>query len=152
MKKTLLLFCVSIFVLGCFSGCTFSGSSTYMAYTFSVDTGDDIRIELDTTGGYDMTSDLPLEISENGQTLSQGVFLTAEEYEDYFIAASTDLDATVIDSGNTDSLEYIFWSYNDAEFNYAILFNGTNTGFLLGNNVSEDSARECFNRLSFSVE
>ena len=40
------------------------------------------------------------------------------------------------------------WNYNDSEFNYVVMINGTNnTGMLIANNISEESAKECFDRL-----
>ena len=52
-----------------------SGAKTHKAYTFSVDTGDKIRVELETTDGYDLTSDLPFEISKKRSAISQGTFI-----------------------------------------------------------------------------
>lgn len=150
MKKSisaLLLFLCLIFTL---SGC--GEVTTHKSYTFSVDTGDKIKIELDTTNGYDITSDLPFVISQNGSTLSQGIFIEAEQYESYAEAASTDANATVIEKSTKGSNQYVFWSYNDSEFNIVVLINGSNTAILLGNDVSEDSARECFERLTISLD
>ena len=150
MKKSisaLLLFLCLIFTL---SSC--GEVKTNKSYTFSVDTGDKVKIELDTTSGYDITSDLPFVISQNGSTLSQGIFIEAEQYESYVEAASTDASANVIEKNTKGSNQYVFWSYNNSEFNIVVLINGSNTGILLGNDVSEDSARECFERLTISLE
>lgn len=150
MKKSisalLLLLCL-IFTL---SGC--GEAKTHKSYTFSVDTGDKVQIELDTTGGYDITSELPFEISKDGSTLSQGIFIEAEQYASYTEAINTDGGAKVIDEGTKDSNKYVFWSYNDSEFNIVILIGDSNTGILLGNAVSEESAKECFDRLTISLD
>lgn len=150
MKKSisalLLLLCL-IFTL---SGC--GEAKTHKSYTFSVDTGDKVQIELDTTGGYDITSELPFEISKDGSTLSQGIFIEAEQYASYTEAISTDDSAKVIEEGTKDSNKYVFWSYNDSEFNIVILIGDSNTGILLGNAVSEESAKECFDRLTISLD
>ena len=58
----------------------------------------------------------------------------------------------MLDSGTKDGIEYIFWSYQDAEYDYAILIEESETGIILGNNVSEDSAKECFERLHFEIK
>ena len=58
----------------------------------------------------------------------------------------------MLDSGKKDGNDYFFWCYNDTEWNYVIKINGSNTGIVLGNNVSEESAKECFNRLTITVE
>ena len=43
------------------------------------------------------------------------------------------------------------WNYNNSEYNYAILIKNSQTGVLLGNTVSEESAKEVFNRLQISL-
>ena len=155
MKRKILIMCSIGCLLFGISGCGNTESNnaeTYKAYTFEVETGDTVRIELDTTGGYDMSSDVPFEITENGDGLSEGTFIEADAYEQYVDAVNSDASATVLDSGSKDSNEYIFWSYNDSEFDFAILIGGSDTGVLLGNVISEESARECFERLTISVD
>lgn len=155
MKKSILTLLLALCLVFIFSGCSSApddGTKTHKAYTFSVDTGDKVRVELDTTGGYDLTSDLPFEVFQNGSTLSQGIFIEAEQFENYAEAANTDANANIIETNTKDSNQYIFWSYNDNEFNIAVLINNSNTGILLGNDISESSARECFERLIISID
>ena len=156
MKKILSILLICLCLVFTISGCSSTndndnGAKTHKAYTFSVDTGDKIRIELDTTGGYDITSDLPFEVSQNGSALSQGIFIKADQFESYVDVVNSDDNARLIKSDTKDSNQYIFWSYNDTEYNIAVLINDSNTGILLGNAVSEDSAKECFERLTISI-
>lgn len=148
MKKMLLALTALLCVLFTAVGCTTSSSMTYL---FTVDNGDKIVIEMDTTGKYKMTSDVPFVISNDGETLSQGAFIHSDAYSSYVELANSD-KVKLIDSGTKNGNEYVFWNYNDEEYNYAILISGCNTGVILGNNVSEESAKECFNRLSISVQ
>lgn len=155
MKKSILVLLLTLCLIFAFSGCGSTqdgGAKTHKAFTFSVDTGDKIRVELDTTGGYDLTSDLPFEISQNGSAISQGIFIEAEQFESYAEAVNTDANAKVIENATKDSNQYIFWSYNDSEFNIVVLISDSNTGILLGNAISEDSARECFKRLTINLD
>lgn len=128
-----------------------AGCNSSKAFTYSVETGDSVKVSLDTSDKYDMTSDLPFAISCDGETFSQGLFITAENYSQYVEVVNTDETAALLDSGSKDGNQYIFWSYNDSEYNYAILIGDSNTGMILANNVSEESARECFNRLTVSI-
>lgn len=128
-----------------------AGCNSSKAFTYSVETGDSVKVSLDTSDKYDMTSDLPFAISCDGEMFSQGLFITAENYSQYVDVVNTDEIAVLLDSGSKDGNQYIFWSYNDLEFNYAILIGDSNTGMILGNSVSEESARECFNRLTVSI-
>ena len=45
----------------------------------------------------------------------------------------------------------IYLIQNDQEYDYAIHLKDSKTGILIGNNVSEKSAKECFSRLTFSI-
>ena len=136
------------FILG-LAGCS---SSTSKAYTFSVETGDSIVLSLDTSDDYDITSELPFTITNQDDEESQGTFITADQYQQYADALKTDPDAVILDTGEKDGNEYIFWSYDNAEYNYAILIKDSNTGVLLGNLVSEEMANACFQRLVISKD
>lgn len=143
--KMLSLALISVFAI---TGCTTSKS-----YTFDVSTGDKIKVELQTNDGYDISSNLPFEISKDGNILSQGTFITIDGYNQYVdIANDTSSGATVLDEGNKNGVTYTFYSYNNEEFNYIIKVDNSNTGVLLGNDVSEQSAKEVFEKLTFSKE
>ena len=147
MKKSLIsIFSVFILML-IITGCTTSKS-----YTYKVETGDTIKIKLDTSDKYDITKELPFTIKKDDKTLSQGAFLTNDGYDQCISAVNTDSKAKVIESKTANGIEYTFYSYNDSEYNYIIKIVDSNTGILLGNNVSESSARECFNRLKITKE
>lgn len=147
MKKVLYSLIFAVAVLLTVTGCTTSKS-----YTWDVTTGDSIKIKLDSTGGYDITSELPFTISKDDQTLSQGTFITIAGYNQYMDAVDTDPTVNVIDSGSKNGITYTFYSVNNSEFNYIIKVDGSNTGILLGNPNSQAEAEEVFNRLIISKE
>jgi len=149
IAKVIVIFLSAMLVFSMLAGCSDNSS---MTYTFSVDNGDSIKVSLDTTDNYSMSSDLPFSISCNGETLSQGTFIQGDAFEQYKSVAMSDKNARVIDSGIKGGNDYIFWCYNGAEYNYAIMINDSNTGIVLGNAISEESARECFDRLSVYAE
>ena len=60
------------------SGCN---TKSTKAYTFNVDNGDKIKITLDTTDEYDLSSDLPFTVSRNETTQSQGTFIEADSFQ-----------------------------------------------------------------------
>ena len=142
--KSIFLILITLFVL---TGCTTSKSFTYV-----VETGDKIKIKLDTSDGYNLSSELPFTISKNNQILSQGIFITLETYEQYLDAINSDNLVYIIDSGNKNGVEYLFYSYNNSEFNYILKIENSNTGILLGNPNSEEEAKLCFELLEFSKE
>ena len=145
-KNSLLIMVIligSIFMTAC------SSIYTIRENDFVVDNGDTIRVKLDLYEGYDMTNSIPIGFSKDGSTVSFGYFIQSEYYDDYASSLSYEDDVEILDSGSNDTIEYIFWSYDSIEFNYAIKIKDSNSGFILGNNISEDSAKECFELLSF---
>lgn len=150
MKKVLALVLSAVLLICFLTACSNTKSSK--AYTFTVDNGNKIKVALNTEDNYDLSSEVPFTISCDGKTLSQGSFILADAYQQYVSVVNTDENAKLIDSGTKDGNEYIFWSYNDSEYNYAILIKGSNTGVVLGNPVSKESAKECFDRMTITVE
>ncbi len=150
MRKKLIAIILCLSVISTMLGCAFSAKSN-VTYTYNVETGDTIKIRFDTSGKYRLTPNLPFAISHDGDTLSQGTFLVEDGYQQYVDIVNEDEDAILLDSGTKNGNEYIFWSYNDSEFNYAIMIKDSNTGLLIGNNVSQDSAEECFKRMEIKV-
>lgn len=149
MKRRVALIISAVLLMCLLVACN---TKSFKAYTFAVNNGDKIRVELDTADNYDLSSALPFEISCNEEVLSQGTFVLAESYQQYVGVVNTDENAKMIDSGIKDGNEYIFWCYNGSEYNYAILIKGSNTAIVLGNPVSEESAVACFNRLKITAE
>lgn len=131
------------------AGCDFK---TTRSYTYEVDTGDKVKVTLDTSDGYKLSKDVPFEISKDGEVQTTGSFLKENGFDLYKAAVGLEEDAEIIDSGEKDGHEYIFVNVGDSEFNYVIKLGNSETGVLLGNKVSEDSAKECFERLVFEVK
>lgn len=148
MRKKILNVLPLLMIIFILVGC---GSSTYVSYTYDLDTGDKIKITLDTSDGYEMEGEIPFVISDDGEEISHGMFISVEDYNSYKNVVSNDENAVIIEQKSSEESDYIFWSYNESEYNYAIYLKNTNVGILLGNVISEDVARECFDRISFSV-
>lgn len=147
VKKVFMSLAIVGVMLLTLTGCTKSRS-----YTFIVETGDKVKVQLNTTDGYDLSSDLPFTISKDGNTLSQGTFITTDGYNQYIDVVNSDSNARILDSGTKDGISYTFYSYNDSEFNYVIKIDGSNTGILLGNSNSQEEAKKCFELLTFTLE
>lgn len=151
MKKVMCLVMAFIMVFAMTACGGNIGGNTSMAFTFAVNTGDNIKIELDTTDRYSLTSDIPFVVSHKGDVLSQGAFIIGDGYVTYLDLIESDEDAKVIESGEKNGYEYTMWEYADKEWNYAIHVSDA-TAIIIGNNVSEESAHEVFARLTISVE
>ena len=125
--------------------------STEKSYTYSVDNGDDIKIGVNTSLGYDITSEGPFTISKNGETAFQGSFIYSYAYEDYRDAYEAEPTAVFLGEGTKDGNEYFAYSLPD-EVDYFILISGSNTAVLMGSLLPAEDAAEAFDVVTFSLE
>ncbi len=149
MKRALSIVLV-VLTLFALVGC--SAANTYMSWTYKVETGDNVKIKLNTTDGYKISAELPFSISKDGTVISQGTFIKGEYCEDYRQAAQTQEGSKMLEEGNIGDHKYFAWSFNDEEWNYCIELAGGKTGILIGNETSQASAQEVFNRLKITIE
>lgn len=148
MKRFKIVFALalmSILLVGC---------TTSKAYTWKVETGDNIKVSIKTNDGYDITSNNPFEVSKDGKIISYGIFVANDTYEQYKTLVTNNTDTKIIDQGNKNGVEYIFYEYQNSinEYNYILKVNDSNTGILLANNLSKEEAEKIFHRLTISKE
>ncbi len=129
-----------------------TGCTTSKAFTYDVQNGDSIKVELNTSNGYDLSSNLPFEVSKDNNVLSQGTFITIDGYNQYIDIVNNDSNAKILDSETKNGISYTFYSYDDSEFNYIIKIDNSNTGIVLANPNSEKEAKEIFDKLTFSLK
>ena len=150
MKKfgTFLLALVMVFGL---VACTFE---TNMSYTFTVETGDKIVVKLNTTDGHSISSNVPFEVSKDGEELVTGIFLTEAMYNDYMDTIDVAYNVTVLDKSTKNGNQYTFVKFEHDDFDeydYFIFVGGSNTGIALGCVTSREDAEDCFNHLTISL-
>lgn len=129
-------------------GCT---AKTTKAYTFKVETGDSVKVALNTTGGYDLTKDLPLEVKKGDDVLAKSTFIKGEYFDEYSQKAHD--EANVLDEGEHDGNRFVFWEYTQddaSEYAYVIEVKNSSTGVLLSAN-SQQEAEDAFGRLTISL-
>lgn len=154
MKKKGLFIAIGVIVVAVIIITTiliFGKFTTKLSYTYEVNTGDKITLSLNITDGYSMTQDMPFSITKDDGIISRGTFIEASAYEVY--ESSMDLTEGIVnsDKGEKDGITYLYFNYNNTEFDYIIKINDSNTGLLLSNSISEESAKEMFERLSFEI-
>lgn len=143
IRKLILLIILSFFITGC---------KNYRSFIYKVESGDRIRIELETSNGYDIDGDLPFTIKKDNEKLCQGTFIDLEDYDKYVKMVNDENINKIITNGNKNGMTYLFYNHNNEEWNYIIKINDSKTAVLIGNVISQDSAEQCFNRLSMNVE
>lgn len=145
MKK-ILSFLSSVAIIFLLVGCT-----TTKSYTFKVETKDNVKITIKTNNGYDISSDVPFELTKNKEVVSSGFFITIDSYDAYKNLVNNNSKVEVIENNSNDDIEYIFYKYdtNSTEYNYIIKIKNSNTGIVIANNISSESAKDMFEHLSF---
>lgn len=151
MKKTRILWIaiMAVMTVIMLSGCSFH---KFKSYTYDVETGDRIKIKMDTSKKYDLTSSLPIEFSKDDEVMSQGIFAKENAYDMYHNIVENDSSCEIIEEKSNKNGDYFFYSTGDGEYNYVIKIKDSKTCFILANNVSKSSAKEVFSRLTFKVE
>lgn len=134
-----------------------TGCTTKKSFTYDVETGDKIKIEMNTTDGYDLTAELPIKFSKDDKTISQGAFAKKEVYDTYYSSIKSQSNVKILEEKEDKKIEYFLYTTKSAyngktEYNYIIRIKDSSTCFMLGNNESEESARDIFEKLTFSVK
>lgn len=149
MKKVKkLLFISLIFVISLIlTGCTKT-----LSFTYKVETGDTVKIQLETDKDYKLSSKLPFKVTKDDETLSTGTFLTLDGYETYKKATKTQNNVEIFEENSKGDITYTFFSINDEQFIYLIKINDSKTGLFLENTNSKDEAQEVFKMLTITIE
>lgn len=144
MIKPFLLCFTTILLLAALTACT-----TSFALTFEVETGDSIKVELDTTGGYALKANgATFEVYDGDTLISKGIFLTEEMLAPYLeLTEGSQDDITVLEKSENS----IFY-HTGNEWNYVFLVDNSSTGVALVNLTSQESAQECYSLLTITSQ
>lgn len=151
MKKfgTILLAFVLVVAL---VGCSYS---TSMSWTFKVETGDTIVAKLDTTGGYKISSKTPVVITKDDDTLVECIFLLEESYKEFEANFHDAPNSELIRESTKDGNSYLYaiLDLDDYyQYCYLIFVKGSHTGVLLLCEIDEETAADCFERLTLTLD
>ena len=153
MKKCVKLGVVVMFLLSMLllTGCETRYSKSLK---FKVTTGDNITVRVDSHEKWDIGNEAPFDITKNGEKVSTGKLITKIEYDSFANTIKKSSLIKTLDEGSRHGTEYIFYELvnsktNERQYNYIIMINGSKTGVLLENNISQESAEECFKVLTF---
>lgn len=140
-KKTLSLI-LSLFLVTILTGCP---TKTSKSLTFSVDTGDKVKVELDTSDGLDLTSNDNTFIIKDDKTVVTGIFMHDDVVEEYLKEAPKIIGVKVIDSDDN----MIFYEYENM---YYYIIDLGDTGVTVSGDLSKESLSDVIDNLEFTVE
>ena len=148
MKKIIVLLLVAMMFAA--YGC--GSATTSKAYTFSVETGDEIKIELDTSDGHKLSQeDGTFTVSKDDKDVLNGLFLT-EEMKDYYVGIVTESeDIDVLSEGD------VFTWLNGDEYVKLITLEGTDKTYVVVVTLVETEedialSDDAFDHLTISLE
>lgn len=150
-RKSIFAICVAlIMVLLC--ACN---ANTSKSFTFNVSTGDKVKVELNTTDGYDLkVEDSVFHACKGETTVVSGTFGTEEDWEYYCDALETDENADVIETTSSKLL----WKYNgEAGTEYDMILKVSDktvvfVGGLIDDETPESLVKDVVSRLTITLE
>ena len=123
------------------------------SYTFGTESGERIKVRLDTSSGYDIIeNEGQFSITDlDGETVANGIFVTAEFYEAYAELATKYEYVT----GEKDGNDYILYQYvadTHTENNYVIDIAGTDVGLIMASIAEKWEIQDIFDLMTITVE
>lgn len=150
IKTVLLSIMLFVFFL---SGC--SGSSE-QSILFSVGTGDNIRVTLDTSDGLVLKqTESGYAVTSEGTEVIQSFFVEEAAYEQYVSAVREQAGVTVNEEKTAGGLNYICYSYSGEagqENNVIGWIEGSSTGVVIASLSDLQTVQDALEHLSFTKE
>lgn len=134
-----------------------TGCSKSVSYSFSVETGDTIKVTLDATSGYSLSqSDGMFSVSADDEVVSQGMFITEDGYNYYYDIITSSGGVSNIETTKLADMTYTYYETESQaggiEHNFLIWLNNSKTGIVLGSLSDSEKAKDVFNCLTFAID
>ncbi len=146
--------CLTICMLFALVGCSFHSN---MAYTFDVETGDSIKVKMDTSNGWKLTTENGAFYvkDENKETILYGIFIDQEDYDMYMSSLLVAPNVTVLEESEANGYEYTMCEIENAELteiDYVGWIADSNTGVIIASIQSREVTEEAFERITLTVQ
>ena len=143
MKK--FIYFTLVFMLLMLTGCTKT-----ISYTFSVETGDNIQVSLETTEDYSLSqSNGQFSVNKDSSNILTGVFISEDNFYEYLEAVLSSDNVDVIKQ-TEDSVWYTYYDESHTENNFIQLIPNSSTGILVASLQERSEAEKVFNMLTFT--
>ena len=154
MKKLCKATCLTLVFVIAFmiSGCNVSTSKSY---SFDVETGDRIKVTLDTSGDLSLSQkDGHFIVTEEDEKILEGIFIHEEGYKAY-VDIKGEQGMTVLEDTQKDGNRYYMYEFDGTvgtEDNFVMWIDDSNTGLIMASLAGRDKAKEAFERLTIENE
>lgn len=137
-----------VFTVLMMSGCQVHTSKSF---TYNVETGDQVVVQLDTTDGYDLIDEgNTFKIVKDDKDLSHGLFLTEPTYKQIMSEVETLKVKETVNLKNNSCTYYETDSATNREYDYICWIKGSDTGFAIASKKSKTEAQTVFGYLDIS--
>lgn len=143
-----------VFLATCTLLLTACTTRTTKSYTFDVDTGDRIRVSVETSQGYDITSGVPFSILKDKEEIMRGKFGDREQFEVCRDAVEDEESAALLAEGTKDGYDYFFCAAETkkhTEYGYFLRI-GNTTVALTTTGLTQDEAQAVFDAMEFTLK
>ncbi|MDE6531496.1 MAG: hypothetical protein K2K96_12115 [Lachnospiraceae bacterium] len=155
MKKLAALVLSGVLGMIVLTGCT-----TSMSYSYKVGTGDNVKVELDTSDGLMLENGLEsgdegFRVTEDDETILQGVFVDEDTYDLYMEIVKYADGVEVVEEDSANGLTWVLYEFDGnagMESNYIVWIDGSDTGIIMGSLEGTRAAKKAFNSLTFTVD
>lgn len=129
--------------------------STFLSYSFNVETGDKIKVTLDTSSGLSLEQkDGVFSVKKDDEVILQGMFINEATYNQY-VKIKGQQGMTVLADTEKDGNTYYMYEVDGqagTEDNFVVWLKNSNTGVILGSVAGKDNAKEAFEKLTLEKE
>ena len=142
MKTGVLMLAVAMMLT--LGACSASSSKSY---TFNVETGDTIKVKLDTSNGLSLSQ-------KDGQNILQGMFIHETGYNSY-LAIKGQQGMRVLEDTEKDGNTYYMYEIegeSGTEDNFVVWIRDSKTGMLIASLAGQEKAKEAFESLTITKE
>lgn len=149
-RKFLPVIFTLVFVIMLSSCSTHSSKSA----TFTVETGDSIKVTVDTKAGFDLTMEVPFTISKESTPIITGSFAYAEYYDTFRQSVDENTDAELLDEGIKDGSDYFLYSVTDGDtYGYYCILKVCNSETLvvLESLTNEENITDALDYMTFGL-
>lgn len=158
MKKIISLIMALAIGTAALTGC--GNATTYKSYTYTVhDTGETIKVELDTSSGFDLKLDGDYyTVTKDDEDVLSGTFITEDMREAYIgvITEAVEADNAQIINSTDDYFSWTTYGNSDTEYNRIVAISGAEVYALIGSLTPDMDAQDlsdaAYELLSFTKE
>lgn len=151
MKKAI---AAGVFLAACALLLTACTVKTTKSYTFDIDTGDQIKVSIETSKGFNMTGDIPFSILRDGKEIMRGKFGDCEQFEACREAIDGEEAVALLSEGTKNGCDYFSCTAETkkgTEYGYFLRI-GNTTVALTTTSLTQEEAQAVFDAMEFTLK